>query len=110
MRCWRLVGAFCIARYALDGLPNKVPTAEYHTVLPDENYLEELAKPAGNGRHNIPSCRTRAALRVPEGPEALVRPSPVASLIGPLLAWSFGAPRARCNTPIQLTSAASRAL
>jgi len=34
-----------IARYALDGLPNKVLAAEYHTVLPDEKLLaEELAK------------------------------------------------------------------
>ncbi|WP_233859996.1 PDDEXK nuclease domain-containing protein [Paraburkholderia sp. HD33-4] len=34
-----------IARYALDGLPNKVLAAEYHTVLPDEQLLaEELAK------------------------------------------------------------------
>jgi predicted nuclease of restriction endonuclease-like (RecB) superfamily len=34
-----------IARYALDGLPNKVLAAEYHTVLPDERLLaEELAK------------------------------------------------------------------
>ncbi|CAB4051861.1 PDDEXK nuclease domain-containing protein [Paraburkholderia phenoliruptrix] len=34
-----------IARYALDGLPNKVLAAEYHTVLPDEQLLaDELAK------------------------------------------------------------------
>ncbi|GJH02785.1 YhcG family protein [Paraburkholderia terrae] len=34
-----------IARYALDGLPNKVLAAEYHTVLPDEQLLaEELEK------------------------------------------------------------------
>jgi predicted nuclease of restriction endonuclease-like (RecB) superfamily len=34
-----------IARYALDGLPNNVPAAEYHTVLPDEQLLaNELAK------------------------------------------------------------------
>ena len=34
-----------IARYALDGLPNKVLAAEYHTVLPDEQVLaNELAK------------------------------------------------------------------
>jgi predicted nuclease of restriction endonuclease-like (RecB) superfamily len=33
------------ARYALDGLPNKVLAAEYRTVLPDEKLLaEELAK------------------------------------------------------------------
>ena len=32
------------ARYALEGLPNKVLAAEYHTVLPDEKLLaEELA-------------------------------------------------------------------
>ncbi|MBC5765136.1 PDDEXK nuclease domain-containing protein [Ramlibacter albus] len=28
-----------VARYALDGLPNKVMAAEYHTVLPDEKLL-----------------------------------------------------------------------
>ena len=34
-----------VARYALDGLPNKVLAAEYQTVLPDVNLLaEELAK------------------------------------------------------------------
>ncbi|SAL74836.1 hypothetical protein AWB69_09249 [Caballeronia udeis] len=34
-----------VARYALEGLPNKVLAAEYHTVLPDEKLLaEELAK------------------------------------------------------------------
>lgn len=34
-----------IARYALEGLPNKVLAAEYHTVLPDEQLLaDELAK------------------------------------------------------------------
>jgi len=34
-----------VARYALDGLPNKVMAAEYQTVLPDVNLLaEELAK------------------------------------------------------------------
>ncbi|HIH2744494.1 PDDEXK nuclease domain-containing protein [Burkholderia aenigmatica] len=34
-----------IARYALDGLPNKVLAAEYHMLLPDEAVLaEELAK------------------------------------------------------------------
>ena len=34
-----------IARYPLDGLPNKVLAAEYHTVLPDEQLLaDELAK------------------------------------------------------------------
>ncbi|MGT2477297.1 PDDEXK nuclease domain-containing protein [Paraburkholderia terrae] len=34
-----------IARYALEGLPNKVLAAEYHTVLPDEQLLaEELEK------------------------------------------------------------------
>jgi hypothetical protein len=33
------------AHYALDGLPNKVLTAEYQTVLPDEKLLaEELAR------------------------------------------------------------------
>ena len=33
------------ARYALEGLPNKVLAAEYQTVLPDEKLLaEELAK------------------------------------------------------------------
>ena len=31
----------------------------------------------------------------------MVRPSPVASLIGPLVAWSFGTPRAKRNTPTQ---------
>lgn len=30
-----------IARYALDGLPNKILAAEYHTVLPDEQLLAE---------------------------------------------------------------------
>lgn len=34
-----------VARYALEGLPNKVLAAEYHMVLPDEKLLaEELAK------------------------------------------------------------------
>ncbi|RDV00237.1 PDDEXK nuclease domain-containing protein [Trinickia dinghuensis] len=34
-----------VARYALEGLPNKVLAAEYQTVLPDENLLaEELAR------------------------------------------------------------------
>jgi predicted nuclease of restriction endonuclease-like (RecB) superfamily len=34
-----------VARYALDGLPNKVLAAEYRTVLPDEKLLaDELAK------------------------------------------------------------------
>lgn len=34
-----------IARYALDGLPNKILAAEYHTVLPDEQLLaEELSR------------------------------------------------------------------
>ncbi|KVT57082.1 hypothetical protein WK53_29945 [Burkholderia ubonensis] len=34
-----------VARYALDGLPNKVLAAEYHMVLPDEAVLaEELAR------------------------------------------------------------------
>lgn len=34
-----------IARYALEGLPNKVLAAEYHTVLPDEKLLaKELEK------------------------------------------------------------------
>jgi predicted nuclease of restriction endonuclease-like (RecB) superfamily len=34
-----------VARYALEGLPNKVLAAEYHTVLPDEKLLaEELVK------------------------------------------------------------------
>ena len=34
-----------IARYALDGLPDKVLAAESHTVLPDEKLLaKELAK------------------------------------------------------------------
>lgn len=34
-----------IARYALDGLPNKVLAAEYHTALPDERLLaDELEK------------------------------------------------------------------
>ena len=34
-----------IARYALEGLPNKVLAAEYHTLLPDEQLLaDELAK------------------------------------------------------------------
>ncbi|MDR1646500.1 MAG: PDDEXK nuclease domain-containing protein [Zoogloeaceae bacterium] len=34
-----------VARYALDGLPNKVLAAEYQTVLPDEKLLaDELAK------------------------------------------------------------------
>jgi len=34
-----------VARYALEGLPNKVLAAEYHTVLPDEQLLaEELEK------------------------------------------------------------------
>lgn len=33
------------ARYALEGLPNKVLAAEYQTVLPDEKLLaEEMAK------------------------------------------------------------------
>ena len=33
------------ARYALEGLPNKVLAAEYQTVLPDEKLLaKELAK------------------------------------------------------------------
>ncbi len=34
-----------VARYALDGLPNKVLASEYKTVLPDpEKIAEELAK------------------------------------------------------------------
>jgi predicted nuclease of restriction endonuclease-like (RecB) superfamily len=34
-----------VARYALDGLPNKVLAAEYHMMLPDEKMLaEELAR------------------------------------------------------------------
>jgi hypothetical protein len=34
-----------VAKYALDGLPNKVLAAEYRTTLPDEKVLEhELAK------------------------------------------------------------------
>jgi hypothetical protein len=34
-----------VARYALEGLPNKVLAAEYHMVLPDEKLLaEELAR------------------------------------------------------------------
>ncbi|WP_369679030.1 PDDEXK nuclease domain-containing protein [Burkholderia ubonensis] len=34
-----------VARYALDGLPNRVFAAEYHMVLPDEAVLaEELAR------------------------------------------------------------------
>jgi predicted nuclease of restriction endonuclease-like (RecB) superfamily len=34
-----------VARYALDGLPNKVLAAEYHMMLPDEAVLaEELAR------------------------------------------------------------------
>jgi hypothetical protein len=28
-----------VARYALDGLPNKVVATEYHTTLPDEQTL-----------------------------------------------------------------------
>ena len=30
-----------VARYALEGLPNKVLAAEYRTVLPDEKLLAE---------------------------------------------------------------------
>ena len=34
-----------VAKYALEGLPNKVLAAEYRTALPDEKLLEhELAK------------------------------------------------------------------
>ncbi|WP_120294732.1 PDDEXK nuclease domain-containing protein [Paraburkholderia sp. BL23I1N1] len=69
-----------VARYALEGLSNKVLAAEYQTVLPDENLLaEELASarreleacslapfsdaPAGVsgpvcGRHSTPQCGT----------------------------------------------------
>ena len=50
-----------VARYALEGLPNKVLAAEYHMVLPDEKLLaEELAKTrreweAQHGRSVIPN-------------------------------------------------------
>lgn len=52
-----------IARYALDGLPNKVLAPEYHTVLPDEQLLaDELAKTRREWeRHTIPPCRTAGA-------------------------------------------------
>jgi hypothetical protein len=42
--------------YALDGLPNKVLAAEYHTVLPDATLLAEELQ------------RTRAALEAKRSP------------------------------------------
>ncbi len=45
-----------VAKYALDGLPNKVVAVEYRTTLPDEDVLaREIA-------------RTRAALNARRGP------------------------------------------
>ncbi|BFG80295.1 PDDEXK nuclease domain-containing protein [Paraburkholderia terrae] len=52
-----------IARYALDGLPNKVLAAEYHTVLPDEQLLaDELAKTRREweAQHPIPAGSDRS--------------------------------------------------
>ncbi|WP_143136067.1 DUF1016 domain-containing protein, partial [Burkholderia ubonensis] len=52
-----------IARYALEGLPNKVLAAEYHMVLPDEEILaRELAKTRREweAQHAIPTSSVRA--------------------------------------------------
>lgn len=52
-----------IARYALEGLPNKVLAAEYHMVLPDEEILaRELAKTRHEweAQHAIPTSSVRA--------------------------------------------------
>ena len=46
-----------VARYALDGLPNKVLAAEYRTVLPKEaalvKALSPTLSPSGRGRHLV---------------------------------------------------------
>lgn len=52
-----------IARYALEGLPNKVLAAEYHMVLPDEEMLaQELARTRREweAQHAIPTGSVRA--------------------------------------------------
>jgi predicted nuclease of restriction endonuclease-like (RecB) superfamily len=51
-----------VARYALDGLPNKVLAAEYHMVLPDEEMLaQELAKTRREweAQHAVPASTVR---------------------------------------------------
>ncbi|WP_031364742.1 PDDEXK nuclease domain-containing protein [Caballeronia sordidicola] len=53
-----------VARYALEGLPNKVLAAEYHTVLPDEKLLaEELAK----ARHEWEARRVNELVNLKTG-------------------------------------------
>ena len=53
-----------VARYALDGLPNKVLAAEYQTVLPDEKLLaDELDKT----RKELESQRTARGGDVVDG-------------------------------------------
>lgn len=53
-----------VARYALEGLPNKVLAAEYHTVLPDEKLLaEELAK----ARHEWETRRVNELVNLKTG-------------------------------------------
>jgi len=53
-----------VARYALEGLPNKVLAAEYHPVLPDEKLLaEELAK----ARHEWEARRVNELVNLKTG-------------------------------------------
>lgn len=81
-----------VARYALDGLPNRVFAAEYHMVLPDEAVLaEELARTgrerAASGKHNgrvrlnsarqlVKPCDTPHETVAPRHPVALRPPCP----------------------------------
>ena len=46
-----------VARYALEGLPNKVLAAEYRTVLPDAG---RIAKELNNTRRALEARETRA--------------------------------------------------
>ncbi|MBC8751244.1 DUF1016 domain-containing protein [Paraburkholderia sp. WC7.3b] len=62
MLCARTNAA--IARYALDGLPNKILAAEYHTVLPDERLLaEELAKTRREWEARHPELHDKEEIR-----------------------------------------------
>ena len=59
-----------IARYALDGLPNKVMAAEYRTTLPDEDLLaSNIVRIRAAIRSGVPTvtARVRTTPPVPNG-------------------------------------------
>jgi hypothetical protein len=58
-----------VAKYALEGLPNKVLAAEYRTALPQERLLvkeiERTRREIERRTVDVPSKRGRRALRAP---------------------------------------------